>query len=339
MIATALTTKKYHGFTLIELLVVISIIALLIGILLPALGAARRVARNASCLSNGRQMNVAANVFALDHRDTFPVTTEDQWIQAEFPGDPRFAYRSDQAGGKKLKDFASALIPYLGGGENDTFWDQGDSSQFRQNNPEVFKCPSDPSLDTDNPGYLTMLNTTSGSGIPDGFLPLSYGVNIDVCSLDTPSGNFIFASTTINPYAGESISDAKPVGGNQGKVTKPSQTMLYADLGNRPSDEDTNVQPAQGGAWHLRSDTLFITSNNHSVVDDLSLRGTLAGHFADYRLRMKLPVAGQDEGTRLSGIDGRHGDSMNTFFVDGHAESVNPKGADKVFITPLSIRN
>jgi prepilin-type N-terminal cleavage/methylation domain-containing protein len=55
------------GFTLIELLVVISIIALLIGILLPALGAARKTARNTACLSNIRSMNQATLNYAADN--------------------------------------------------------------------------------------------------------------------------------------------------------------------------------------------------------------------------------------------------------------------------------
>ena len=60
------------GFTLIELLVVIAIIALLIGILIPALGAARQTARSAVCTSNARQLVVAANIYLDDFDNRLP---------------------------------------------------------------------------------------------------------------------------------------------------------------------------------------------------------------------------------------------------------------------------
>ncbi len=56
-----------RGFTLIELLVVISIIALLVGILLPALGAARRTAQRIKCLSNIRQVQTAHYAYITDN--------------------------------------------------------------------------------------------------------------------------------------------------------------------------------------------------------------------------------------------------------------------------------
>ena len=61
--------RRIHGFTLIELLVVISIIALLIAILLPALGAARESGRAISCASLLKQFGVANAIYQSDHRE------------------------------------------------------------------------------------------------------------------------------------------------------------------------------------------------------------------------------------------------------------------------------
>ena len=66
------SSRPPAGFTIIELLVVISIIALLIGLLLPALGRARDSAKAVKCLSNMRSLGQAITLYHADERLTFP---------------------------------------------------------------------------------------------------------------------------------------------------------------------------------------------------------------------------------------------------------------------------
>lgn len=64
--------KNQRGFTLIELLVVIAVIAILAGLLLPAINRAKQAAHSTACLNNLKQWGLATQLFAGDNGDLLP---------------------------------------------------------------------------------------------------------------------------------------------------------------------------------------------------------------------------------------------------------------------------
>src|SRR5262245_50668158 len=78
--------RSPSGFSLIELLVVIAIIAILAGLLLPALAKAKAASQSAACLNHLKQLVTAWTLYADDHHDTLPPNLWDGANPGSLPG-------------------------------------------------------------------------------------------------------------------------------------------------------------------------------------------------------------------------------------------------------------
>lgn len=120
--------SRAAGFTLIELLVVIAIIAMLIGILLPSLGAARRAGQGAVTMSNMRQIVMAATMYGDANKERYPAT-----MSPPPGGIPETINFWDVQG------YQNALNQYIGGMQGGV-----DASGNERSKRNVWYDPADP---------------------------------------------------------------------------------------------------------------------------------------------------------------------------------------------------
>ena len=123
--------KRSRGFTLIELLVVVAIIALLVSILLPAVGRARELAKRAICTSQLKGLSSAFAIYRSENHDLFPLTSNAYQI----PGGT-FTTTDNAGQGGAFADYPNSQ---LGTAPQQAFW----ALIIRTLSQEkVFVCPS-----------------------------------------------------------------------------------------------------------------------------------------------------------------------------------------------------
>jgi prepilin-type N-terminal cleavage/methylation domain-containing protein/prepilin-type processing-associated H-X9-DG protein len=175
---------RQRAFTLIELLVVIAIIALLIGILLPAIGRARDTARDLVCQTNVRSIGQALILYANDWKGKYPPNTNEGLDENGNPG----VYWYEQArignylpdfGGNEAIDGVSNISQTAGGG--------------------VFICPSHPD---GLRSYTMNFYASAGTSLAPGSDPSDYRTHrynpIRNANYNAGTGGIGFTDTTAN---------------------------------------------------------------------------------------------------------------------------------------------